>query len=94
MIVIRTFAHKGLESFFRTGSRAGIQPAHASRLRRQLAQLDQAAGSRDMNVPGWGLHPLKGALEGHWSVWVSGNWRLTFRLENGEALLVDYRDYH
>ena len=92
--MIKTFAHKGLEAFFTAGSKAGIQPAHAAKLRRQLAQLDQAAAARDMNLPGWGLHPLKGDLAGFWSVWVNGNWRLTFRFEDGDAILVDYRDYH
>jgi len=92
--VIRTFAHKGLEAFFLTGKKAGIQPAHAAKLRRQLAQLDQAGTPQDMNLPGWRLHPLTGNLVGHWSVWVNENWRLTFRFEDGDALLVDYRDYH
>ena len=92
--MIQTFAHKGLGAFFTTGSKAGIQPAHAARLRRQLAQLDQAASPQDMNVPGWKLHPMKGDMAGHWSVWVNGNWRLTFRFENGDALLIDYQDYH
>ena len=92
--MIKSFAHKGLGVFFITGSKAGIQPAHASRLSRQLAQLDQAQVPADMNVPGWNLHPLKGALAGHWSVWVSGNWRMTFRLDAGHAHLVDYQDYH
>ena len=47
-----------------------------------------------MNAPGWKLHPLKGDHVGHWSVWVNGNWRLTFTFENGDAVLVDYKDYH
>jgi len=47
-----------------------------------------------MNAPGWKLHSLKGDHAGHWSVWVSGNWRLTFAFENGDAVLVDYQDYH
>ena len=92
--VIRTFAHKGLKALFRNGSKAGVQPAHASRLRRQLAQLDAATGPLDMGLPGWGLHPLKGELAGHWSIWVNGNWRMTFRFEGTDAVLVDYRDYH
>lgn len=92
--MIRTFAHKGLETLFRTGSKAGVQPSHAARLRRQLAQLDVATAPQDMGLPGWGLHPLKGELAGHWSIWVSGNWRLTFRFEGTDAVLVDYRDYH
>ena len=92
--MIKSFAHKGLEAFFTGGSKAGIQPVHAARLRRQLAQLDQAAGPQDMNVPGWKLHALKGELAGFWSVWVNGNWRLIFRFEDGDASLVDYREYH
>jgi proteic killer suppression protein len=89
-----SFVHKGLEQFFRTGSKAGIQPSHAAKLRRQLAQLEQAGSAQDMNLPGWGLHPLKGDMAGHWSAWVNGNWRLTFRFEDGDAVLVDYQDYH
>ncbi len=77
-----------------TGSKAGILAVHASRLRRQLAQLNQALTARDMNLPGWKLHPLKGDLAGHWSVWVSGNWRLTFRFDGQDASVVDYQDYH
>ena len=92
--MIKTFAHKGLQAFFITGSKAGIQPAHAPRLRRQLAQLNTASMPSDMNVMGWKLHPLKGELAGHWSVWVNGNWRLTFKFTNGDAELVDYQDYH
>ena len=92
--VIQTFTHKGLETFFRSGSKAGIQPAHAPRLQRQLAQLNQAATPQDMNIPGWQLHPLKGGMAGHWSVWVNGNWRLTFRFRLGDAELVNYQDYH
>jgi proteic killer suppression protein len=92
--MILSFVHKGLQRFFETGSKTGIQPAHAAKLSRQLARLDAAQTAADMNVPGWRLHPLHGALAGHWSVWVSGNWRLTFRFESGDAILVDYRDYH
>jgi proteic killer suppression protein len=88
------FAHKGLEALFLSGSKAGVLPAHASRLRRQLAQLDAATGSQDMGLPGWGLRPLKGELAGHWSIWVSGNWRMTFRFDGRDAVLVDYRDFH
>jgi proteic killer suppression protein len=92
--VIKSFAHKGLEAFFRTSSKAGIQPAHAARLKRQLARLDRAEMPQDMNVPGWKLHPLKGDLAGHWAVWVSGNWRMTFKFDGADASVVDYQDYH
>jgi len=92
--VIRSFRHKGVERFFRRGSKAGIQPKHAGRLRRQLFALDNAKAPEDMNAPGWRLHRLHGSLEGHWSVDVSGNWRLTFAFEGEDAVSVDYQDYH
>ncbi len=92
--MIRTFRHKGLEAFFKTGSKAGIQPAHANRLRVQLAKLDTSKDHEDMRMPGWKLHPLSDDHAGHWSVWVNGNWRLTFTFENGDAILVNYQDYH
>ncbi|MDR3763255.1 MAG: type II toxin-antitoxin system RelE/ParE family toxin [Acidobacteriota bacterium] len=92
--MIKSFRHKGLKLFAATGSKAGIQPAHASRLQRMLTALDAAIRPEDMGAPGYGLHPLKGDLAGHWSVCVSGNWRMTFTFEDGDAVLVDYRDYH
>jgi proteic killer suppression protein len=92
--VIKSFQHKGLKAFYEQGSKSGIQPHHADRLSRQLTRLDIASSGSDMNVPGWGLHPLAGQLSGHWSVWVNGNWRMTFTFENGDAVLVNYQDYH
>lgn len=92
--MIRSFRHKGLEKFFRTGSKAGIQAAHADRLNRQLTMLNRARAAQEMDVAGWNLHALRGSLEGHWSVKVSGNWRLTFRFEDNQAEVVDYQDYH
>jgi proteic killer suppression protein len=92
--MIKDFRHKGIRNFFMTGSKAGIQPKHAERLRKQLFALDNAKSEKDMNAPGWKLHPLHGDLEGHWAVSVSGNWRLTFRFEGEDAVLVDYQDYH
>jgi proteic killer suppression protein len=89
--MIQTFRHKGLQEFFETGSKAGIQPHHASKLSRQLARLDIANSAADMNVPGWRLHRLS---TGHWSIWVNGNWRLIFSFEGENAVLVDYQDYH
>ena len=92
--MIKTFNHKGLERFYLTGSKRGIQAAHADRLEDQLLRLAEATAPSAMNFPGWNLHPLKGELKGHWSVKVSGNWRMTFRFEDGDAILVDYQDYH
>ena len=92
--MIRSFRHKGLERFFRTGSTAGIQAKHGKRLRLQLARLDVSSAPNDMAVPGWKLHPLSGSLSGHWAVWVNGNWRMTFTFNGGDAEIVDYQDYH
>ncbi len=92
--MIKSFRHKGIERFFATGTKAGIQSNHADKLKRQLTKLDEAIGSEDMNIIGWNLHQLKGKLSGYFSVKVSGNWRLTFAFEDGDAVLVDYQDYH
>lgn len=92
--MIKTFRHKGLQAFFETGSKAGIQPSHAPKLRRQLRKLDEAINASDMNIPGWKLHPLGGDLADHYAVWVNANWRMTFTFEGANAVLVDYQDYH
>lgn len=92
--MIKSFRHKGLEKFFKTGSKAGIQPQHAGRLRVQLTALEHAANAKDMNAPGWRLHGLSGKYAGFYSIMVSGNWRLIFRFEGKEAVDVDYVDYH
>jgi proteic killer suppression protein len=92
--MIKNFRHKGIEQFFKTGSKAGINAEHASKLSRQLALLNAVQGPQEMDVIGWNLHPLKGDLIDHWSVKVNGNWRLTFTFEGGDAILVDYQDYH
>jgi len=92
--MIKSFKHRGVEKFFSTGSKAGIQPKHAEKLRRQLFALDNAISASDMSAPGWRLHQLHGDLAGHWSIDVSGNWRLTFTFERSDAILVDYQDYH
>jgi proteic killer suppression protein len=92
--VIKSFQHAGLEKFFLTGSKAGIQPAHASKLRLQLTQLNVSSSPEDMNTPGWKLHKLSHNLEGHWSVSVNANWRMTFAFEGEDAVLVNYQDYH
>ena len=92
--MIKSFRHAGLEKFFKTGSKAGIQPHHAGKLRQQLTVLDAAKMPSDMSRPSWELHPLKGDLTGCYAVSVNGNWRITFAFDNGDAILVDYQDYH
>lgn len=98
--MIKSFRHKGLQAFFETGSKAGVQANHAVRLNVQLTTLNVAISPQDMNAPGWKLHKLSGnnpkgqPVQDHWSVSVSGNWRLTFCFEGVDAILVDYQDYH
>jgi proteic killer suppression protein len=92
--MIRSFKHRGLQRFYETGSKAGIQPSHAMRLEMLLTALDNAKRVESMAAPGWGLHALRGNLSGHWALKVNGNWRLTFTFENGDAEVVDYQDYH
>jgi proteic killer suppression protein len=92
--MIKSFRHPGLQSFFETGSKAGICPEHASRLNRILGILDAATLIQQVNIPGLKLHKLTGSLVEFWAVTVNGNWRLTFRFENGEVMLLDYVDYH
>lgn len=92
--MIQSFRHKGLRKFFESGGAAGIQPDHSKRLRMLLAALDTALSIEDMSVPGFRLHSLKGSERGRWSVWVNGNWRVTFKFQDGHAYVLDYEDYH
>lgn len=92
--MIVSFRHKGLERFYRTGNARGIQTTHAAKLIRILAALDAATGPEELILPSYRLHPLKGELENFWSVWVNGNWRVTFRFIGVNVELVDYQDYH
>ena len=92
--MIKSFQHKGLEAFFRSGSKAGIQAHQSDRLKTMLFALDSATKAVDMNAPGWRLHALTGKRKGYWSVSVSGNWRLIFRFTGSDAELIDYLDYH
>lgn len=92
--MIVSFKHKGLERFYRSGSLAGVQAAHARRLQLILTNLDCAVKPSDMNLPGLRLHELKGDMKGVWSVVVNGNWRITFRFVGVNVELVNYEDYH
>lgn len=92
--MIKSFRHKGLERYFRKGDARGIQPQHAGRITRILDLLDQAGNSDQLAVPGMFLHPLKGERKGEWAMTVSGNWRITFRFEGEDVIVVNLEDYH
>jgi toxin HigB-1 len=92
--MIQSFRHKGLKRFFEAGITTGIQPQHVQRLRILMAALDTSQSIRDMNIPGFRLHQVKGRRSGVWSVSVSGNWRVTFEFRDGQAYILDYEDYH
>jgi toxin HigB-1 len=93
-VSIGDFRHKGLERFFATGNRAGIQAKHAERLRLILGRLNAAASARDMALPGLDLLELRGGRKGTWAVKISGNWRVTFSVVGKDIAHVDYEDYH
>lgn len=92
--MIETFRHKGLEDFFYDGTKKGVQPKHADKLADILDVLDAATTLQDLNFPGSGLHQLQPKKDNRWAVKVSGNWRITFRFEQGIVYEVDYEDYH
>ena len=92
--MITSFKHKGLKRLFETGDISGINPQHAERLRKILALLETSEIIDDMDLPGLNLHKLKGKRKNTLAVTVSGNWRVTFKLKNGDVLEVNYEDYH
>lgn len=94
--MIKSFKHKGLESFFLTGSLKGIQSNHADKLSRILLVLNSLSGLNDLSSPAYKLHPLKGNLKGLWAVTVQANWRITFQYDEATSnvYIVDYQDYH
>ncbi len=92
--MIKSFKHKGLRKLFLSNDHSGINPQHASKLTRILDRLDASTNPQDMNLPGYKLHELSGKEEETWSVWISGNWRVTFKYDGVDAIVVDYQDYH
>ena len=92
--MILSFRHRGLEALYEGRTARRVAPEHVQKRTDILAALDRSRGPGDMDLPGFRLHPLKGELAGHHAVRVSGNWRVTFRFEEGQALDVDYVDYH
>jgi proteic killer suppression protein len=86
--------HKGLRLLYEKGDRSKIRPDLADKAQRLLTLLDQAEQPTDVDLPGFGLHALKGDLKGFWSVTVSRNHRIVFRFSETGAFDVDLVDYH
>jgi len=92
--MIESFKHKGLKRLFETGHTSGINPQHVERLRKILALLETSENIDDMDLPGLNLHKLKGRRKNTLAAKIGGNWRVTFKLKNGDVLEVNYEDYH
>lgn len=92
--MIVRFRHKGLERLFRSGDTSGVNAQHVRKLRQILTALNNASNPAGMNLPGFRLHPLRGARRGQWAVSISGNWRVVFEFDGPDAANVDLVDYH
>jgi toxin HigB-1 len=92
--VIRSIRHKGLKRLYEDDDHRGVVSQHTERLRDILVRLEASTSIADMDLPGFRLHPLKGELRGFWAVTVRANWRVIFRFAEGDALDVDFVDYH
>lgn len=92
--MIQTIRHKGLKRAYERGDFSKLDPNQAKRIALALADLDAAGNTSELNLPGYRLHRLRGAMKGRWSISVSGNWRIVFRFKDGEVYDVDLIDYH
>ena len=92
--MIKSFKNKALENLHYDNNKGKINPDYIAKILRILDRLDASINPQDMNLPGYRLHELKGKMKGVWSVWISGNWRITFEFEGNDAIHVDYLDYH
>jgi proteic killer suppression protein len=92
--MIRRFRHRGLRRFYENDDRSAVNAEHADKIARILARLKRSSKPADMDLPGFRLHPLKGALAGFWAVTIRANWRIVFRFEDGDVSDVDLVDYH
>ena len=92
--MIRTFRHRGLKRLFQRNDASGLSAEQVSRIEDVLAHLDSATKPADLDLPGYRLHRLRGGLKGSWSVRISGNWRIIFRVDDGDVYDVDLVDYH
>lgn len=91
-IMIENIRHKGLKALYEKGTTSGVEQSQVFRLKRRLVVLNHAKQLQDLNIPGFKLHAIKGDYKEYWAIWVTGNWRLIFRFEEGNVF--DLLDYH
>ena len=92
--MVRSFRHKGLQRLFQQDDGSRLPPDMVARIRLILSTLHAASAIEAMDIPTFHLHPLKGKLQGFFSVTVRAKWRIIFRFEGGEAFDLDFVDYH
>ncbi|HET9660408.1 MAG TPA: type II toxin-antitoxin system mRNA interferase toxin, RelE/StbE family [Thermomicrobiales bacterium] len=92
--MIESFRHRGLRRLYERGDRSGIGPSMVVRIVNILSVLETAESIEQIDIPGYRLHPLTGNLRGYWSIRVTGNWRILFRIEENRVLDIDLVDYH
>ena len=92
--MIKSFRNKDLQNFFKEGISKGIPPKALNKIRTRLEVINKAPEIESIRLPGYGLHELRGNRKGTWAIKVTGNWRITFKFEAGNAYDVDFEDYH
>ncbi len=92
--MIKSFKHKGLEKFYKTGNTKGIQAIHAKKLKQLLSMLEAMTTTDDLKLPSLRFHQLQGDKQNLYSITVQANWRLTFEFDNENVYILDYTDYH
>ena len=92
--MIRTFRHRGLKRLYGRGRSAKVPTDQRERIEIALAALDVARVPSDLDLPGYRLHPLKGDRAGFWSISMTRNWTIVFRMHDGDVYDVDLIDYH
>jgi toxin HigB-1 len=94
-LTIRNFSHKGLKQLYLEDNRRALPADVVDKLRGMLTFLQDMEDVETLRAfPLWKAHQLTGDRKGFWSLHVTRNWRLTFRIEDDEILDVDYEDYH
>lgn len=94
---IRSFVHKGLKRLYLQDSPKGLPPDAVDKIRKILAFLQDMGDAEELRaIPTWKVHAMTGDRKGTWSLHVTRNWRITFRIDAAEAEIydLDYEDYH